>query len=70
MIEGSFIENFEATIFNRWGKEIYNWKDINEGWDGKYKGTLVVDGTYIYLIEVVFSNKEKRSLTGTVMLLK
>lgn len=68
--KGSFIENFEATIFNRWGKEIYNWKDVNEGWNGKYEGTLVVDGTYFYIIDVVFLDKIKKNFTGAVMLLK
>lgn len=69
-VKGSYIENIEITIFNRWGNELYTWKDINEGWDGTYQGKLVPDGTYIYLINVVFENREKKSVTGSITLLK
>lgn len=69
-VKGSYIENIEISIFNRWGNELYTWKDINEGWDGKYKGNLVADGTYFYIINVVFENREKKNITGSITLLK
>ncbi|MBW6484058.1 MAG: gliding motility-associated C-terminal domain-containing protein [Vicingaceae bacterium] len=69
-VKGSYIENIEVTIFNRWGNELYTWKDINDGWDGNYKGELVPDGTYFYLINVEFENREKKNLTGSVTLLR
>jgi gliding motility-associated-like protein len=45
-----------CLIYNRWGEKIRELRDINEGWDGTYKGVSVPDGVYIYLIEV--STKE------------
>jgi gliding motility-associated-like protein len=69
-VKGSYIENIEVTIFNRWGNELYTWKDLNEGWNGEYKGELVPDGTYFYIINVVFENREKKSVTGSITLLK
>ena len=41
----SIIE-FKAIIFNRWGQKIYEWNDPAGGWDGKYKGKDVAQGTY------------------------
>jgi len=40
------IVEFKAIIFNRWGQKIYEWNDPAGGWDGKYKGKDVAQGTY------------------------
>ena len=45
------INAFNCLIFNRWGEKIMELKDINEFWDGTYKGKNVPDGVYVYLIE-------------------
>jgi gliding motility-associated-like protein len=38
----------EFKIYNRWGGLVYESNDIKEGWDGKYKGKLCPEGTYVY----------------------
>ena len=30
------IVEFHAYIFNRWGQKLFDWTNINEGWDGTY----------------------------------
>ncbi len=40
------IVEFRAIIFNRWGQKLYEWTDPAGGWDGKYKGKDVAQGTY------------------------
>ena len=37
-MSGNGICDFELTIFNRWGEKVFFTTDINEGWDGTYKG--------------------------------
>ncbi|MCR5849476.1 MAG: gliding motility-associated C-terminal domain-containing protein [Bacteroidaceae bacterium] len=37
---------FHAVVFNRWGKKLYSWDDVNGCWDGKYNGKYVKDGVY------------------------
>ena len=39
------------TIYNRWGREIYETTDINKPWPGDFKGTPVPDGTYVYIVK-------------------
>jgi len=39
--------DFEMRIFDRWGKEIFYTTDINQGWDGYFKGEPVPDGVYV-----------------------
>jgi gliding motility-associated-like protein len=51
-IKGTCLDKMNCLIYNRWGEKIKELKDINEGWDGTYKGASVPDGVYVYLIEV------------------
>jgi gliding motility-associated-like protein len=45
------IVNFRCIIYNRWGKQIYEWNDISKGWDGKTaNGTLAAEGVYYYIL--------------------
>lgn len=47
----SSIIEFHAYIFNRWGQKIYDWTDIDGGWDGTWHGKQVKDGTYYVLVK-------------------
>jgi gliding motility-associated-like protein len=45
------LSRFKATIFDRWGLKIYEWADVNAGWNGQTKnGAPANDGTYYYII--------------------
>ena len=44
------IVEFHAYIFNRWGQKLFDWTDINKGWDGTYKGHPVKEGTYFVVV--------------------
>lgn len=39
-------------VFNRLGQLIYESSDLNNGWDGSYKGIIQPIETYTYLVEV------------------
>lgn len=65
------ITDFRAVILNRWGNKLYEWTDIDSGWDGTYKGTVVKDGVYFVVIKargadgVVYNiRKDVNVLTG------
>ena len=44
------IVSFHAAVFNRWGKKLYSWDNIHDGWDGKYNGKVVKDGVYFLVV--------------------
>ena len=44
------IVDFHAYIFNRWGQKLYEWTDINGGWDGNYHGSKVKAGVYYVFV--------------------
>ena len=45
-------ELLEFQIYNRWGQLLFETNDINEGWDGTYKGKNQNIDTYIYSVKV------------------
>ena len=58
------------AIFNRWGTKIYESTNINECWDGTYKGVAQEFGVYVYVIEAVNDQNEVYSQTGNVTLIR
>ncbi len=49
----------KLQIFNRWGELVFDTTDLNQGWDGKFKGIDQPVGVYQYMYELedVYSNK-------------
>ncbi len=45
------IVEFHAYIFNRYGQKLYDWTNIDEGWDGTYNGHPVKDGVYYVYVK-------------------
>lgn len=43
-------ENYHFVIYNRWGEAIFETGDYEVGWDGRYRGEYVQDGTYVWTI--------------------
>jgi gliding motility-associated-like protein len=49
-VTGTNIIDFNCTIFDRWGLQMFYWDNIKSGWDGKADGKEVPAGTYFYII--------------------
>jgi gliding motility-associated-like protein len=62
--------SYRMSIFNRYGTLIFFTDDLNQGWDGRYKGEFCKQGVYIYVIEFVNSLGEKQTRKGTVALIE
>lgn len=64
------IHSFELYIFDRWGELIYTMNDVEDYWDGSYKGLLCQDGTYVWKIKYIDFSEKRYELTGHVNLLR
>ena len=64
------IVEFHAYIFNRWGQKLYEWTNINEGWDGTYRGNDVKQGTYFVLVKAKGADGETYNIRKDVNLLR
>lgn len=57
-------------IFNRWGNLVFETSDIDQGWDGKYKGQPQPFGVYVYEIEAATATGRKFVKQGNVTLIR
>lgn len=60
-----YYESSELTIFNRWGRVVYNSKDYKNDWDG---GNLS-DGTYFYVLKC-HGLRQDATYQGTIAIVK
>ncbi|MCU0431371.1 MAG: gliding motility-associated C-terminal domain-containing protein, partial [Cytophagaceae bacterium] len=49
-VKGKYFTNYKIRIFNRWGEVIFSSEDVNESWDGTYRGELMPVGVYAFMI--------------------
>ena len=40
------------VIYNRWGQQIFETRDLDQGWDGTKNGNLIQEGNYMYYLEI------------------
>lgn len=64
------IVDFHAYIYNRWGQKLYEWTDIADGWDGKYKGKDVKQGVYYVLVKAKGADGRTYNIKRDVNLLR
>lgn len=64
------VKKFTMRIFDRWGEEVFSTANINDGWDGFYRGIESKQDVYVYRIEATFVNGKYEELIGQVTLLR
>jgi gliding motility-associated-like protein len=67
---GINISQFQMSIFNRWGEEIWFTRNINAEWDGQYKGKICMQGIYSYKITYDDHQGYAKTLVGMVTLIR
>ncbi|MFO8053668.1 MAG: gliding motility-associated C-terminal domain-containing protein [Bacteroidales bacterium] len=68
--EFSAIEEYEFTVYDRWGNIIFNTEDPNEGWDGTIEEEPAPTGVYIYDIYYKSVWDKEFTKSGSVTLLR
>ena len=60
----------ELDIFNRWGEKVFASHDIEQGWDGSFKGKPQETGAYVYQALIVDYSGEEHLVKGNVNLIR
>lgn len=63
-------EDYQMLIFDRWGKQIYESTQPEEGWDGKINGEKAPQGNYVYLLRYRDEKNEIQTQKGNVLLIR
>ena len=67
-INNSFLyPDIEVTVFNIWGKIVFEDSGYITPWDGMYDGQMVPSGTYYYIVN---TNNGDKIYTGVVTIVK
>jgi gliding motility-associated-like protein len=69
------VERINLTIFNRWGRIVYESNDPGFEWDGKNMNNNrdCADGVYFYVcdvFEIQLEGLTKRTITGSVTIIR
>ncbi|PLX22688.1 MAG: hypothetical protein C0599_05775 [Salinivirgaceae bacterium] len=65
-IRRSIPEYYNLKIFNKWGQLLFESNNIENGWDGTYKGNYVLPGGYLYVATFKFEGSKEKVKRGTV----
>jgi len=60
----------DFRIFDRWGELIYKTTDLNQGWDGTFKGKRMPHGVYVYTLQVIYLDADLRKVKGSVTIVR
>ena len=68
---GRSFQDYDLTIYDRWGNIIFRSKDIRFSWDGKLSsGDLAPMGVYVYVIDLRDLDGIKHEFIGNVALIR
>ena len=63
-------KDYIFTIYNRWGRQVFQTNNPNLGWDGSFEGNQSPQGVYIYSVKYKNSQNVYIEKTGSVTLLR
>ncbi|HTA83010.1 MAG TPA: gliding motility-associated C-terminal domain-containing protein, partial [Bacteroidia bacterium] len=64
------IKDMDFVIFDRWGNKIFESENINDGWDGTYKGKPVNTGDFFYYLKATLRDGTTIEKKGNVALVR
>jgi gliding motility-associated-like protein len=72
ILRAGVLELIVFRIYNRWGELVFETFDIDEGWDGKFRGNDQDVGTFVYYVQAITvdSNPESVIQKGSFSLLR
>ena len=69
-MEGRLAEEVYWVVYNRWGERMYEAFNIDDAWDGTYKGVEQPAETYGYYYRIRCAGNEVREKKGNVTLIR
>jgi gliding motility-associated-like protein len=67
---GTDLFDYSMMIFDRWGGKLFETTNINEGWDGNFKGKPVASGVYVVIIQAAGLDTKKYEITQNFKLVR
>lgn len=69
-VRSDVTEDIHLAIFDRWGQKVFETNNINEGWDGTFKGRTADPAVFVYYLNVTCFNKQVFEKKGNITLIR
>lgn len=69
-VRGRWISKLQFVVYNRWGQEMFKTTDLNNGWNGVFKGNEVAPDVYNYYLQVTCLDNKIFTKRGNTSLIK
>ena len=69
-VRSNYIDEMELLIFNRWGQEVFSSTNINNGWDGTFKGKELTPDAFGYYLRATCIDGTTITRKGNISLLR
>jgi gliding motility-associated-like protein len=69
-VRGRNIDQLSFTVYDRWGQRVFETHDINEGWDGTYRGEEMENAVFVYYLTLTYSDGKTEVKKGNVSLVR
>ncbi|MEY2950056.1 MAG: hypothetical protein RLZZ248_1257 [Bacteroidota bacterium] len=69
-VRSEIIIDLNMKIYNRWGEKVFESSQQETGWDGTFKGKMLLPNVFGYVVEGTCYNEEKFIKKGNITLLK
>ena len=69
-VRGQYIYEFVFRVYDRWGELVWETSNINDGWDGTYRGKLLDPDVYDYYLQVTCIGGLENIIKGNVTLIR
>lgn len=69
-IRSRYIDEIYLVVYDRWGERIFETRDPEQGWDGRYQGQLLSPDVYAFYLEVRCIGGAEFIRKGNVTLLR
>lgn len=67
---GVNVKDYDLQVYTRWGDCIFHTKNLDEGWDGTYRGVKSPESAYAYLCRYTTLEGKPEVVAGTVTLVR
>ncbi|MBS1566758.1 MAG: gliding motility-associated C-terminal domain-containing protein [Bacteroidetes bacterium] len=64
------LQQYEFSVYNRWGQQLFHTTNRNLGWDGRISGQLQSPGVFAWLCRYRFTGMPEQVERGTVLLVQ
>jgi gliding motility-associated-like protein len=62
--------SLHMDVYNQWGELVFSTNDINNSWDGTFRGKKAAEGIYLYKAEIKSPTSGNFYKSGTIQILK